>query len=67
MTERTDPGEAAALLRPTDVVGIPLGPGHPAASCTPSATAPTGSDLLVSGALLTDLYEVFTQPGRAAS
>ena len=57
------PAEAAALVRDVDVVGIPLGPGHPNAFVHAMGDRESYDDLVVSGALLTDLYEVFSRPG----
>ncbi|MDQ3294579.1 MAG: 4-hydroxybutyrate CoA-transferase, partial [Actinomycetota bacterium] len=54
--------DAAALLRPTDRLGIPLGPGHPAGFLKALGARTDWVDLVVSGALLTDLYELFTRP-----
>lgn len=62
MTEHLTPAEAAALIRPTDVLGIPLGPGHPGALLHALGDRTDWEDLLVTGALLTDFYELF---GRA--
>ncbi|MCB0977945.1 MAG: 4-hydroxybutyrate CoA-transferase [Acidimicrobiales bacterium] len=56
------PEDAAALLRPTDTLGIPLGPGHPVALLHALGARDDWADLTVSGALLTDFYELF---GRA--
>ena len=55
--------EAAALLHPVDVLGIPLGPGHPGALLHALGTRTDWEDLLVTGALLTDFYELFGRPG----
>ena len=55
--------DAAADLRPDDTLGIPLGTGHPAAFLHALGERSDWTDLRVSGALLTDLYEVFTQSG----
>ena len=62
MTERLRPEAAAALVRPTDVVGIPLGPGHPGAFLHALGERTDWEDLLVTGALLTDFYELFSRP-----
>jgi acyl-CoA hydrolase len=56
------PDEAAALLRPTDVLGIPLGPGHPSGLLHALGARTDWEDLVVAGALLTDLYELFSRP-----
>lgn len=63
MTARLTPEEAAALVRPVDVVGIPLGPGHPGGFLHALGARPEWDDLLITGALLTDFYEVFGRPG----
>ncbi|HEX2576297.1 MAG TPA: acetyl-CoA hydrolase/transferase C-terminal domain-containing protein [Aquihabitans sp.] len=62
MTERLTPEEAAALVRPVDVVGIPLGPGHPGGFLHALGARTDWEDLLITGALLTDFYEVFGRP-----
>ncbi|WP_426573023.1 acetyl-CoA hydrolase/transferase family protein [Aquihabitans sp. McL0605] len=63
MTERLTPQQAAALLHPTDVLGIPLGPGHPGGFLHALGERDDWDDLLITGALLTDFYAVFGQPG----
>ncbi|MEZ5180510.1 MAG: acetyl-CoA hydrolase/transferase C-terminal domain-containing protein [Acidimicrobiales bacterium] len=63
MTERLTPDQAAALLRPTDVLGIPLGPGHPGGLLHALGARTDWVDLTVTGALLTDFYELFGRPG----
>jgi acyl-CoA hydrolase len=55
--------DAAGLLRPTDQMGIPLGPGHPVGLLRALGQRDDWEDLEVSGALLTDLYELFTREG----
>jgi acyl-CoA hydrolase len=55
--------EAAELVRDTDRMGIPLGPGHPAALLHALGERERFDDLVVAGALLTDLYPLFTRPG----
>jgi acyl-CoA hydrolase len=59
---RMTPEDAAGLLRPTDTMAIPLGPGHPVGLLHAMGARDDWDDLLVSGALLTDLYELFTRP-----
>lgn len=54
--------EAAALLREEDRLAVPLGPGQPAGFLHALAGR-SFRDLRVFGALLVDLYEVFTRPG----
>ena len=63
MTERLTPEQAAALLHPTDVLGIPLGPGHPGGLLHALGGRDDWEDLTITGALLTDFYEVFGKPG----
>lgn len=55
--------EAAAMLRPVDVLGIPLGPGQPGDLLHALGTRTDWEELLVTGALLTDFYELFGRPG----
>jgi acyl-CoA hydrolase len=57
------PQEAAARLRPTDTLGIPLGPGQPAALLHALGERDDWVDLQIGGALLVDLYQVFLHPG----
>jgi acyl-CoA hydrolase len=59
---RMNPEEAAALLRPADSLAIPLGPGHPVGFLHALGARTDWTDLVVGGALLTDLYELFTRP-----
>jgi acyl-CoA hydrolase len=55
--------DAAALVRPTDTMAIPLGPGAPAAVLHALGERDDWEDLQVFGALLLDLYKLFTKPG----
>jgi acyl-CoA hydrolase len=55
-------GEVASLLQPTDTLGIPLGPGHPTGFLHALGTRDDWQDLTVSGALLTDFYELLGRP-----
>src|SRR6478735_11732312 len=57
------PAEAAAVVGPVDTLGIPLGPGQPAEFLHALGGREAFTDLTVFGALLVDLYEVFTRPG----
>lgn len=57
------PEEAAALVRDRDTLGVPLGPGQPSAFLHALGARERFEDLTVFGALLVDLYEVFTRPG----
>ncbi len=63
MTQRLTPEQAAALLHPTDVLGIPLGPGHPGGFLHALGARTDWEDFTVTGALLTDFYELFGRPG----
>lgn len=63
MTERLTPEQAAALLHTTDVLGVPLGPGHPGGFLHALGARTDWVDLTVTGALLTDFYELFGRPG----
>ena len=55
--------DAAALLRPADTLAIPLGPGAPGGFLHALGTRDDWTKLEVFGALLLDLYAVFTKPG----
>jgi acyl-CoA hydrolase len=55
--------DAAALLRPTDSLAIPLGPGAPGGFLHALGTRDDWEALEVFGALLLDFYTVFTKPG----
>ncbi|MBM3673820.1 MAG: acetyl-CoA hydrolase/transferase family protein [Actinobacteria bacterium] len=55
--------EAVARLRPVDTLGVPLGPGIPGAFLHALGARDDWEDLTVFGALLVDLYAVFTHPG----
>jgi acyl-CoA hydrolase len=57
------PEAAAALVRDRDSLGVPLGPGQPGAFLHALGARERFVDLTVFGALLVDLYEVFTRPG----
>ncbi len=52
--------EAVATVRPVDVLAVPLGPGHPIGLLHALGERDDWEDLTVSGALLTDLYKLFT-------
>ena len=56
------PAEAAALVRSTDTFAIGLGPAHPCALLHALGGRDDWVDLQAFGALLTDLYTVFTHP-----
>ncbi len=55
--------EAAALVRPVDVLALPLGPGQPAGLLNALGDRDDYQDLKVSTALLTGFYGLFTRPG----
>lgn len=55
--------EAASRMHPTDTLGIPLGPGQPSEFLHALGAREDWVELTVFGALLVDLYEVFTRPG----
>jgi acyl-CoA hydrolase len=55
--------EAVALVRPTDRLGIPLGPGHPTSFLHALGERDDWERLDVFGALLLDLYALVTKPG----
>ncbi|MBM3658852.1 MAG: acetyl-CoA hydrolase/transferase family protein [Actinobacteria bacterium] len=55
--------EAAALVRQRDAVGVPLGPGQPTTFLHALGERDDWEELVVHGALLIDLYAVFTKPG----
>src|SRR3954454_11938674 len=54
---------AAALIGDTDSLGMPLGPGQPTTFLQVLRQRERFTDLLVSGALLVDFYELFGRPG----
>jgi len=55
--------QAAALVRPRDALGVPLGPGQPVALLHALGEREDFEDLVVHSALLVDLYPLFTRPG----
>jgi acyl-CoA hydrolase len=55
--------EAAALVRPVDTIGVPLGPGQPSAFLHALGDRDDYEDVTIFGALLVDLYAFFTKPG----
>ena len=61
--ERLSLDEAAARVRPTDNLVIPLGPGQPTSWLHALGRRDDFIDLQVFGALLTGFYELFTRPG----
>ena len=63
MAPRTLPlDEVAEILRPTDSLAVPLGPGIPAGFMHALGPRTDWEDLRVFGALLIDLFEVLTRP-----
>src|SRR3954452_24231086 len=57
------PDAAAAEIRPVDTLAVPLGPGQPGEFLHSLGRRDDYTDVTVFGALLVDLYEVFTRPG----
>ncbi len=57
------PKEAAALLRARDTLAVPLGPGQPSALLHALGEEGRFEELIVSTALLTDFFALFTLPG----
>jgi acyl-CoA hydrolase len=55
--------DAAALVRPSDSMAIPLGPGAPAELLHALGERDDWTQLEVFGGLLLDLYALFTKPG----
>jgi acyl-CoA hydrolase len=55
--------EAAALIRPVDVVGMGLGPANPPALLTALSARDDWEDLTIGGALVLGLFDVFQHPG----
>lgn len=55
--------DAVAAVRPRDRLAIPLGPGQPGTFLHALGARDDFEQLEVFGALLTDLYAVFTKPG----
>ncbi|MGZ8734966.1 MAG: acetyl-CoA hydrolase/transferase family protein, partial [Acidimicrobiia bacterium] len=63
MPMRVPMEQAVAMLRPRDSLGIPLGPGQPPGFLHALGARDDWEELTIFGALLGDLYEVFTRPG----
>ncbi len=57
------PAEAAAFINPDDTLVIGLGPAHPVGFLHALGDRDDWTGLEMFGALLTDLYAVFTKPG----
>ena len=62
MTRTLTPDEAAAEVRPTDSIGMPLGPGQPPAFLEALGRRTDWEHLRIGGALLTVLSDLFTHP-----
>ncbi len=54
--------EAAALVRPTDTIGLPLGPAQPTRVLEALGTRDDWQDLRIFGALVTVLTDLFNHP-----
>ncbi len=63
MPEHLTPAEAAARVRASDTIGMPLGPGQPPAFLQALGERDDWEDLRVSGALLLVATELFTRKG----
>ena len=63
MVTTTSLPDAVARMRPRDTLGIPLGPGQPAAFLHALDARDDWEHLEIFGALLVDLYGVFLKPG----
>lgn len=63
MTAKLDATEAAALVRPTDTIGLPLGPGQPPGFLYALGERDDWEELHVYGALLAVGTELFTREG----
>ena len=57
------PDAAVALLQPTDVLGLGLGPANPAGLLAALSRRTDWFDLTVGGALMLGAYGLFTHPG----
>ena len=62
MTQHLSADEAAALVRPVDTVGMPLGPGQPPSFLEALGRRTDWEHLRIGGALLTVLTDLFTHP-----
>ncbi len=63
MAQQLTAAQAAALVRPVDTIGIPLGPGQPPAFLAALGERDDWEELHVVGALLVVGTELFTRPG----
>lgn len=57
------PSDAAAIIRSSDTLAVPLGPGVPSNFLHALGERDDFDELVVSGALLPDLYTLFTRSG----
>jgi len=62
VTQHLSPDDAAYLIRPVDLVGMPLGPGQPPALLEALGRRNDWEDLRIVGALLTVFTDLFTHP-----
>src|SRR5687767_247404 len=62
VVKKLEPDEAAALVRPSDTLGIPLGPAQPPAFLEALGRRTDWEELRIYGALLTVLSDVFSHP-----
>jgi acyl-CoA hydrolase len=62
VTQHLTPDEAAALLEPRDVIGMPLGPGQPPGLLEALGRRTDWEDLRINGALLSVFTELFSHP-----
>jgi len=62
VTQHLTADEAAALLLPTDSIGMPLGPGQPPAFLEALGRRSDWEHLRIGGALLTVLTDLFSHP-----
>src|SRR3954452_18836620 len=63
MSERLTSEQAAGILYSTDVLCIALGPGRAGGFLHALGARTEWEDLVITGALLIDFYEVFGRPG----
>lgn len=60
---RLSPSEAAGIIHPVDSLSVPLGPGVPGEFMHALDTREDFENFEINGALLPDLFGVFTKPG----
>jgi acyl-CoA hydrolase len=63
MSKIMTPGEAATLIRSIDSLGLGLGPANPHALLAALSERDDFEDLIVGGALILGLFDLFTKPG----